>query len=208
MSTYLLIYLGIGILFNIIGPLATQLRNEMRELRKQTVPVEIVHDRRRKLLLTELIFRSLIILLYPVAYLIWFKDIYISNRDKKGRGKRNRKVQVEYEREMEKRKRALLENRTFVYFRDAPGSGTIKCHGCGFREDIVSFTHGFGSETPFTRGYQCQKCGKFHKVQFLGKSMISPYLKCSCGGDLSNSKPIFCPKCMARDVHYICECVS
>lgn len=208
MSTYLLIYLATGVLFNLAGPLANQLRNEMRELRKQTVPLEKLQERKRKLFLTEIIFRSIVLLLYPVAYILWFRDIFFSMRDKKGRGKRHEKVRLEYEREMERRKKALLEDRHFVFFRDAPGNGTIKCHGCGFSEEIVSFTHGFGSETPFTRGYQCQKCGKFHKVQFLGKSMISPYLKCSCGGDLSNIKPIFCPKCKARDVYYVCEYVS
>lgn len=193
---------------NLVGPLASQIRREMKDLRSQTVPVQDVASRRRKLLLSEIIFRCLVVLLYPVAYMLWIIDIFRERNEQKEREARHERVRLEIKKEQEKIKWDIIQNRSFIYFRDTPGPGTVKCHGCGFSEDIVSHVHNHDEPRPFTRGYQCQKCGKFHRVQFLGTRMITPYLKCGCGGELSNIKPIFCPQCKARDVYFVCEYVS
>jgi hypothetical protein len=203
MINYLLIYLTGGIIFNLAGPLAVQIRREMADLRLQTVPVEHVLLRRRKLLISELVFRTLVLILYPVAYAMWFADLYRDRKNSATRIVRQEKARREIEAEKEKRKRALLEHRNFVYFNENQGGGTIKCHGCGFREDIVSYIH--GARRPFTRGFQCQKCGKFHQIQIIGSKTITPWLKCACGGELSNIRPLFCPRCKARDVYYAGE---
>ncbi len=203
-----LLYLSIGILLNLFGPLASQIRHEMKDLRCQTVPVQHVVSRRRKLLLSEIIFRSLVVLLYPVAYILFVIDIFRSKNEISGRDARHERVRAEIKKEQEKIKWDIIQNRSFVYFRDTPGGGTVKCHGCGFTEEVISYSHNLNDSRPFSRGYQCQKCGRFHRIQFLGSRMITPYLKCSCGGELSNANPIFCPKCKARDVYFICECVT
>jgi hypothetical protein len=43
------------------------------------------------------------------------------------------------------------------------GAGTIICNDCGYKEDIVSFTHSFdndGNPSDGRSGHQCQSCGK------------------------------------------------
>lgn len=202
------IYLLLGAMLNLVGPLASQTRREMRELRSKTVPLEFVVSRKRKLLITEIIFRLLVMLLYPVAYALWFIDIFLDRKEKKDMKLRQEKVKDAINRDYDKVKQDIIQNRSFIYFRDAPGGGTIRCHGCGFSEEIVSFSHGYEERHPFTRGYQCQKCGRFHGIQVLGSKMITPYLKCCCGGELSNAKPIFCPKCKACDVFFAREYVT
>lgn len=202
------VYLTVGVLMNIIGPLASQIRREMKDLRRKTVPLREVASRRRKLFYSEMLFRMLIVLMYPVAYMLWMVDIFRDMNERKEREARHERVRQAIARDQEKIKWEILQNKSFIYFKDTYGGGMIRCHGCGFSEEIVSFAHMSEGPRPFSRGYQCQKCGKFHRVQFLGSRMITPYLKCSCGGELSNIKPIYCPKCKARDVYYVCEYVT
>jgi hypothetical protein len=193
---------------NIVGPLSLQIRREMKDLRAKTVPVEELISRRRKLLFAEIIFRSLVILLFPFAYLLFVIDIFRERNEKKTRAARHKKVRECIKKEQDKIKWDIIQNKSFIYFRDIQGGGAVKCHGCGFTEEIVGFSHGFDEPRSFTRGFQCQNCGRFHSIQFLGRRMITPYLKCSCGGELSNIKPVFCPKCKARDVFFACEYVT
>ena len=70
-----------------------------------------------------------------------------------------------------------------------------------YKEEILGFTHSFDNPCSYTKGYQCQSCGEFHTISFLGDKKVSSD-KCSCGGRLSNGNPLFCPKCKARDVLY------
>ena len=208
MVTYLTVYFSIGILLNLAGPIASDIRKEMRYLLMKPPQSGCVPD--RKLLLAEIILRSLLLCIYPFAYTMWFIDLYHRKKSVPSavERKRHEKVRMEIQKERERRKSDLLANKTFVFFRDSRGGGTIRCHGCGYRQGIVSFTNGRDYIRPFTRGFQCQKCGKFHQVQFLGHRLITPFLRCSCGGELSNIKPIFCPKCKARDVHYVLKFVT
>lgn len=206
MSTWILIYLGMGFLMNLAGPLALQIRTEMKDLRRQTIPVSEVKSRRRKLLFTEIIFRALVLLLFPFAYMLFVIDIFREKRENSLKNQKHPKVTAEIQKLMAQKKWEIIENRSFIYYRDTHGEGTIKCHGCGFREEIVGFTGGTNESKHLSRGYQCQKCGKFHSVKFLGSRMITPFLKCSCGGELSNVNPLFCPRCMTRDVCFVCEC--
>jgi DNA-directed RNA polymerase subunit M/transcription elongation factor TFIIS len=202
--TFFLIYIATGILLNLAGPLACQIRHEMKDLRSQT---EVVSTR-KKLLIAEIIFRTLTLLFFPVAYMLWAIDLFRAINENKERSLRQGKIREEIRKDQEKIKWDIIQNRSFIYFNDTHGGGTIKCHGCGHSEEIISYSHGFKEPLPFTRGFQCQNCGRFHKIQFLGSRMITPYLRCSCGGELSNTKPIFCPRCKARDVFYRCEYVT
>lgn len=207
MKTVPVIYFSVGLLLNFAGPLAFQVKSEMKELRRQTVPVGEVISRRRKLFLAEILFRSLVLILYPFAYLLWYVDLYRSRKETAARELRHVRVRKEVEKIMETKKWEIIENRSFIYFRDAHGEGIVKCHGCGFKEEIVGFSVNHDVSHPLVRGYQCQKCGKFHRIRFLGSRIMTPFLKCSCGGELSNVNPIFCPWCKTRDVSFACECL-
>ena len=83
------------------------------------------------------------------------------------------------------------------------GAGTIICNNCGYEKDIVSFLHDFdddGNPSNGSWGYQCQSCGKFYSLndsQRAAKPLI-----CSCGGELSRDKALFCPKCKSKSMGY------
>lgn len=200
-----IIYLAGGFICNIAGPLANQVRHEMADLRRQTVPVDKVAALRRKLFYSEIIFRTLILLLYPLAYIMCFFDLRREKMENLSRIVRQEQVRKQVAMGLDQRKKAILENRSFTYFSESAGGGTVRCHGCGFHEEVVSHSPSESRQQVVTRGFQCQKCGRFHQVSFLGSRPITPYLRCSCGGELSNVKPLFCPRCKARDVMYMRE---
>ena len=106
--------------------------------------------------------------------------------------------------EVKKKKKIqdIIENKSFLYFKDMHGGGVIRCHGCGYKGEIIGFTHGFDEPCPYSEGNQCQTCGEFMEIDFLGDTRVSPN-RCSCGGKLSREEPVFCPKCKARDVSYM-----
>ena len=80
------------------------------------------------------------------------------------------------------------------------GMGNLSCNECGYSQEIVSFLHGFGEDPWSKSGYQCQKCGKFHGIEYDHKLESIPH--CDCGGSLSRDKAIFCPVCKGCNVGY------
>ena len=94
---------------------------------------------------------------------------------------------------------------TNLYFVRMGGSGTIHCCDCGYKEDIVSFIHG---NYDASVGYQCQSCGKFHALHSHSEkyhtiNIVDPLI-CSCSGQLSCEKPLFCPQCKSKSMKYDC----
>ncbi len=81
------------------------------------------------------------------------------------------------------------------------GEGDFYCLDCGYKEEIVSFLHGFGENRWGCKGHQCQKCGKFHGIE--GREN-DPWIipECHCGGGLSREKAVFCPACWSFNVDY------
>lgn len=84
-----------------------------------------------------------------------------------------------------------------LYHHQMGGAGTIFCKNCGYKEDITSFIHGFNDADT---GYQCQSCGKFHTLNDF-EEKAKP-LSCSCGGELSRDKALFCPQCKSKSMRY------
>jgi len=90
-----------------------------------------------------------------------------------------------------------------LYHQYMGGAGTIICCDCGYKKDIVSFLHSFdndGNPCDGRWGYQCQSCGKFYTLndmQVREKSLV-----CSCGGELSRDKALFCPQCKSKYMMY------
>jgi primosomal protein N' len=48
-------------------------------------------------------------------------------------------------------------------------------------------------------GAQCQNCGKFYEIASRSKQEVT---ECEYGGKLSREKPIFCPECKSKNMHY------
>lgn len=93
-----------------------------------------------------------------------------------------------------------MSKERLLYFDHTNGKGKILCNQCGHLEDIISFIHGL-QETGSLSGYQCQSCGRFHRLTDQQELLTDK--KCDCGGDLSRDKPVFCPKCVSKDVSFI-----
>ena len=189
MKIALIIYLSGGILLNFYGEFAEMIRSDLRNYKHQS---SVNPDNKNpgnlrfKLIVVEIVLRLLIIILFPVVLVVMIIDKIRGGKrtnpyprwDKKETAERVRK-------ELEERKKAVIENRSYVFFKGNTGGGIIRCNGCGYTEEIVAFTHGFGDPRPYTHGYQCQSCGKYQTIRFLGNERATSD-KCSCGGELSN----------------------
>lgn len=193
-----LIYIIIGVILNFIGPVAKFIRDTIKDLHDQSesyINKDGTASSKRKIVLAEIFLRWLVLLLYPFAYLVVLIDC-----SKKSSKKHEYKKQKKLER-VQKMK-DVITNKSFLYFKDIFGGGIIRCHGCGFKEEINCSTHGFSHIGDFYNGYQCQSCGKFHIITSYGNE--KPKINnCSCGGKLSRENPIFCPKCKTTDVSYL-----
>ncbi len=205
MKIAIIIYLSGGILLNFYGEFAEMIRSDLRNYKHQSSvnpgngnPGNFGF----KLIAVEIVLRLLIIVLFPVVLVVMIIDkIRGGERTRPYAPWDKKEIKEIVRKELEERKKAVIENRGYVYFKGISGGGIIKCNGCGYTEEIVAFTHGFGDPCPYTKGYQCQSCGKFDTIRFLGNERTSPD-KCSCGEKLSNEKPLFCPQCKARDITY------
>ena len=94
------------------------------------------------------------------------------------------------------------------------GAGTIHCKDCDYQEDVISFIHGIekveeghpmawvGSVEMGWTGYQCQSCGQFCTLSDTDKAKKENPFTCSCGGELSRDKAMFCPQCKSRSMDY------
>jgi hypothetical protein len=104
----------------------------------------------------------------------------------------------------------LIEKKEVIqsYYHHMGGAGTISCNACGYKEDIVSFIHSFdgaGNPSDGRSGHQCQSCGKFHTIEI--ERAVKPYA-CSCSGELSRDKALFCPQCKSVNMEYGCRYIT
>jgi hypothetical protein len=179
MKIFLISYLSIGILSNIIGPSAKKLNSVVKETRSATITrlLNKPKVKKREDLFIEVILRILAILFFPILYISlvveYFRFSYTSPSMKK------------------------ILNDPHLYYWRMGGFGTIRCFNCDFEQDIVSFLHRIDD---WKTGYQCQKCGKFQVIE--NETHGSDCKKCDCGGDLEREKPIFCPRCKTTHVSY------
>ena len=94
-----------------------------------------------------------------------------------------------------------------LYFSLLYGFGTLCCYDCGYKEDIVSE---FGDSNDLFSIYmsdcQCQTCGQINQFEYYysdsQKQDESHERECSCGGQLSRDKFIFCPQCKSTKMDY------
>lgn len=184
MKTFFLIYLVIGLLLNLIGPLARKINDEIirfkkeYKFRKEWGKYDVPAWKRTGYIFT---LRVLGILFYPLLYFILLHDFYFSGTNKRG-------------------DRIMKSDDKMLYFFKMGGAGKASCLDCDFSEEIVSFLHGTHLDMLSDTGFQCQKCGE---LQVIKNDMDnSKSVKCICGGDLDRELPIFCPKCKSNNVAY------
>jgi len=197
MKIALIIYLIIGIISNLLGPLAKVVKETVLDVKdpsRSNVNYEPPTISKRKVISLEITLRFLVLCFSPIGYAVLLKDHYNDL-------KKEHDYKIQEEMANKKKLKDIIDNKSFLFFKDTHGGGLISCPGCGFTQEIIGFTHGFDDPCPFSEGNQCQSCGKFQEIDFLGDKRGSPE-KCSCGGKLSREEPIFCPKCKARDVSY------
>lgn len=180
----LAIYLAIGILMNFIGPLAKKINEEITKIKEPSF-ADLLTQKPSvpfwKKFLFEVILRLFTILLYPVLFVIISIDYYRSRNQKQENVQSN------------------LDDKLLYYWKMG-GAGIIKCNSCNFSQNIISFLHGHGPNSWNNSGFQCQKCGKFHEIEYDMDN--SKGKLCECGGSLSREKPLFCPICKKTDLQY------
>lgn len=180
----LAIYLAIGVLVNYIGPLSKKIDEEIVSTKEPSF-VDLLKEKPPasfwKIFLFEFILRLFTILLYPILFVIISIDYYRSRNQKQVNLNRN-----------------LDEN--LLYYWNMGGAGNIKCFSCNYSQNIISFLHGIGAKSLCNSGFQCQKCGKFHVIEYYMDNLKVEM--CECGGNLSRDEPLFCPICKKTDLRY------
>lgn len=177
----LIVYFLIGVLMNIIGPIAKIIN------KRSPILNQLFHNDIKKAktswnkILFELFFRIICIIFFPILLLGILIDFQ--------KFKHTMKLFV-----------LVFQDINLVFFSDLGGEGTLKCNSCNFNQEIVSFIHGFGTNEWSETGFQCQKCGKFHSIE--NDLENSKNKKCECGGLLDREEPLFCPKCKAHNVSF------
>ena len=181
MKIILIIYIAIGILSILVGPIANRIKRDILDLKLKLSlqnSAGIKTASKRRVLLFEVFFRLLIILFHPLFYCILLIDYYRSKKRAKNK--------------------ITAPANDCLYFRS--GAGVITCKDCGFNQHIVSFLHGLDDGEGTLTGYQCQACGKFHELKnSLG---VPVSMNCECGGTMSRTEPFFCPTCRSKNVTY------
>lgn len=183
MKIILIIYLAIGILSLLVGPIANRIKRDILDLKLKLslqASAGIKTASKRRVMMLEVFSRLLIILFHPLFYTILLIDYFRSKKKDK-----NKTIDI------------AKDN---LYFFDCGGAGLIKCGDCGFNQEIVSFLHWLDGGDGTLSGFQCRACGKFHEAKnSLG---VPEGMKCECGGELSRDKPLFCPTCKSKKVSY------
>lgn len=186
MRLIILIYFIIGILSCKIGPIARFLNEKFKE--SKGIPIinpssQKPKTRRKVEIATKITMRIIVVLIFPLLYFLWAYDYFRPSQ------KNINSIPIKVD--------------NYLYFSRMKGKGKIHCNECGFEEKIVSFLHGFGQPLWTNTGFQCQNCGMFHQIEF--DSNNSKGVKCECGGNLDNQKPLFCPKCRTKNMSYYVE---
>jgi|GEM_PF-5678618 len=99
----------------------------------------------------------------------------------------------------------ILELESKLTFSKMGGNGNLICLACHHVESILTFIHGIDAKLGVrcaTYGFQCQSCGKFHKVKHNEKDGFERIHDCECGGKIEKEKAVFCPNCKSDNVEF------
>ncbi len=183
LKSFFSIYVGIGFLLVVIGPVAQRISRDVKDARgtplsnfvmKREQPSEV------KLLFFRITLSIGFVILWP--FFIW--GIIRDHKD------RNKVIDN------------LEEKSNTLRFNYMGGHGTVICKDCDHLEEVTSFIHGSKSSSS---GFQCQGCGKFSSInseQLNKANELEKNLICECGGILDRGKIIFCPNCKSKNLIY------
>lgn len=177
MITTAIVYLSVGIILVLVGPLSQDLSQEIDKVESDNSKV---FKLRKALFIISIVLFG--ILLYPIFYYSYFFQ----------NGKKRSNFRTK---EYEKGK---------LYFTKIPGKGNIICKDCDHKESITGFMHGLDvnvKKRTSERGQQCQTCGKLF-VTFSYEDENLHLKNCDCGGNLQRELPLFCPKCKSNNLMY------
>lgn len=182
-ETSICIYLFIGALFLVRGPVAENITREID--RARGTPLSNAYlEREQPAELKLFILRAVVSIGFVLLWPIFVWGVFKEHRDSK--------LALEIFREKSKG----------LWFSYMGGHGSVTCNDCGHSEDVTSFIHGSDSSTS---GFQCQGCGKFSAIKSGGPGRANEYresLECECGGNLMRDKVIFCPSCKSEKLSY------
>lgn len=182
MLAIIFVYLIIGILLILFGPLAIKINEEIHRFKRDN-KLRLEWDNnpspKWKVIGFIVTLRGLGILFYPLLYGILIRDYFQTDSIKRD-------------------EKPMSKDENLLYFTQIGGAGNIICKNCDFNEKIVGFLHGTGTWTK--TGFQCQTCGKFHSIKNVLTQTTDK--NCDCSGNLERDKPIFCPKCKSKNVAY------
>lgn len=186
-STIVAGYLAIGVLVALVGPGRREIAEQVDRARGTSVTRALTgrpEVPEWKLVVFRVLITIAMVLVWPTV--LW--AAYTAKRQSD-----------DWEREYEERVAQGLE------FSRMGGAGEIVCEDCGFREEVVSFTHGQTDEgePSCTEGRQCLQCGKFYDVDRIGNPPRERVPSCDCGGELSRDHILFCPKCRSKKLEYM-----
>lgn len=176
MIIFLFLYLSIGILSNIFGPVSGYINQDFRKIKEIASLKHNARDERfskGRILFSEIRNRILTVLLFPVLYLYLFIKYLIKIINRKRYSRNNWKTS---------------------------GRGTIHCNICGYNQDIVSLRNGSVSSSLSNPRYQCQSCGKLYQSGSSNEILLD--LKCDCGGNLERENLLNCPVCKTKSISY------
>jgi hypothetical protein len=174
------VYLVAGVVAVLTPPLATKLSEPFLEFRAAINGTPIWRVK-----MYWITVRVIVVVGWPIFYLV---VLYDAVQDRK-RQKQAEKIQ-----------REKTPEDTGLFFKWMGGRGAVRCNACGYEEKVTCFLHWLGPTGKDTQtGFQCQSCGKFHSVE---NADLTTQVRCSCGGELSRDKTVFCPQCKSRDVSY------
>jgi hypothetical protein len=181
------LYLVVGVLAILFGPLARAIRHELDRHKYSSQPLwDSSHDPpapQWKLIAFAIILHVAALALWPVFLASTWRTEY----SRRGGGL------TLY---------GLLGwfPDTRLYFTQMGGAGTITCRRCGHSEEIVSFLHGPPGGWCKT-GLQCQTCGRFATLEKLSDGTCRTDY-CECAEELARDRPIFCSRCHSTDLSY------
>jgi hypothetical protein len=200
----LAVYCVIGLAVVRVGPVRRSIDRQVDNLRGNELANSIAYELTGRKAPSEGRLLAFRLVMCFVAALLWPWPLVSVLREEA----REAKELKEWQKEGEQRRTAGLD------FGQMAGGGEISCGDCGFREDIVSFTHGrtVDGEECCDEGRQCLSCGKFATVHVEGVKFVVFYdldeharvssTTCQCGGQLSRDQVLVCPRCRSKNLQY------
>lgn len=177
MLIFIIIYLVLGVILTLNGPLKDSLVNSISEF---------TFDQSKYFIIRNSLFIFSIFLVGVLLYPIFYYSYFFEN------GKKQHEIL-----------KFSKYDKSKLYFNKTRGVGMIVCNRCNYKERIISLTLGFDKELGYEygkAGFQCEKCGKFDiKIGVKGKTEVK---NCECGGTLQRYRPLFCPKCKSYKLKF------